>query len=119
MASDRDLKRVGLQFTADGAVDFKNSLKGVQSALKETNAEFKLAKSTYDENTSSTQKLADRQKYLQGVTEAYGDKVKILQEQLKDMEDAENKDTNAINKKSAELKEAQAKLNATRRALRK
>lgn len=117
MASDGDLKRVGLQFTADGAVDFKNSLKGVQSALKETNAEFKLAKSTYDENTSSTQKLADRQKYLQGVTEAYGDKVKILQEQLKDMQNAEEQDTNAINKKSAELKEAQAKLNGYQKSL--
>ena len=108
--SGGDLKRVGLEFTANGAVDFKNSLKGVQTALKETNAEFKLAKSTYDENTTSTQKLADRQKYLQGVTEAYGDKVKLLQEQLNDMENAEEKDTNAINRKNAEIKEAQAKL---------
>lgn len=115
--SGGDLKRVGLEFTANGAVDFKNSLKGVQTALKETNAEFKLAKSTYDENTTSTQKLADRQKYLQGVTEAYGDKVKLLQEQLNDMENAEEKDTNAINRKNAEIKEAQAKLNEYNKSL--
>ena len=115
---DNELKRVGLKLTAEGARDFKTELKECTAATKENYSELKLAQSQYDKNTSSMDKLADRQKYLQGQTEIYSDKVKILTAQLEEMESAENKDETAIAKKKAELNEAQAKLNTYEKALK-
>lgn len=109
--SQGDLKRVGLEFTAKGAVDFKKSISGVSSSLKEARAELKLAKSTYDENTTSTQKLADRQKYLSEVTDTYKDKVRILQEQLDELQQQEDVSAGAIDKQKTKLEEAQAQAN--------
>ena len=63
-----DIKKVGLELTAKGAEEFKQSLKEVASATKEAYSELKLAQSQYDKNTSATDKLKDRQKYLAEVT---------------------------------------------------
>lgn len=106
-----DLKRVGLRFTAEGAVDFKKSLKDISAATKENYTELKLAQSQYDKNTSSAQKLADKQKYLQGQTDAYKQKVALLNQQLEEMEKDEKADETAIRKKRAEINEATTKLN--------
>lgn len=112
-----DLKRVGLRFTADGAVDFKNSLKDISAATKENYTELKLAQSQYDKNTSSAQKLADKQKYLQGQTDLYKQKVQLLNTQLEEMEKAEQRDETAIRKKRTEINEAQTKLNGYEQSL--
>lgn len=109
-----DLKRVGLLFKADGTVDFKKSLKEVSSAVSENTAEFKLAKSQWDKNTKAMTKLADKQKYLQGQTELYADKVKILEEQLKSMSDTEGKNAEKIEKKKQKLQETQTVLEGYR-----
>jgi len=113
-----DLKRVGLKFTADGARDFKSELKECTAATKENYSELKLAQSQYDKNTTSIDKLKDRQSYLAKQTDVYSDKVKILNQQLKEMESAENKDETAISKKWAELNQAQAKLNDYEKSLK-
>jgi len=105
-----ELKRVGLTFKADGTTDFKKSLKEVNAAVSENYSEFKLAQSQWDKNTQSLTKLADKQKYLQGQTELYSDKVKILQEQLKSMSDAEGKNSEKIEKKKQKLQETQTAL---------
>lgn len=110
-STNGDLKRVGIEFTAEGAVDFKKTLKDINSAVKENYASFKLAKSAYDEHTSSTQKLTDRQKYLQGATEIYTQKVKTLSGQLEEMKNDENASASALKEKQAQLETAQAKLN--------
>ena len=112
-----DLKRVGIKLTAEGARDFKSELKECTAATKENYSELKLAQSQYDKNTSSTKKLEDRQKYLASQTDAYRDKVKILNGQLADMEQAENRDETAIAKKRAELNQAEAKLNDYEKSL--
>ena len=106
-----DLKRVGLVLTAEGATEFQSTLKGCQAAVKENKAELKLAQSQYNENTSVTQKLTDKQKYLAAQTDTYSDKVSLLQGQLKEMESNENADSAAIEKKKTELAETQATLN--------
>lgn len=106
-----DLKRVGLKLTAEGAVDFKESLKGCTSAAKDSRAELKLLQSQYDENTTAAQKMADKQKYLSEMVDIYGDKVAILNRQLDEMKNAENRDEEAITKKERELKQAQTTLN--------
>ena len=112
-----ELKRVGIVLTAEGARDFKSELKECTAATKENYSELKLAQSQYDKNTSSTKKLEDRQKYLASQTDVYRDKVKILNGQLADMEQAENRDETAIAKKRAELNQAQAKLNDYEKSL--
>lgn len=106
-----DLKRVGLKFTAEGAVDFKSTLKSVSNAAHENRSELKLLESQYTKNTSSTQKLQDKQKYLQKQTEIYSDKVEILQRQLDEEKSKEDADADAIAKKTAELNTAKAALN--------
>ena len=112
-----ELKRVGMKFTAEGARDFKNELKECSAATKENYSELKLAQSQYDKNTTSIDKLKDRQKYLANQTDVYKDKVRILNEQLKEMETAENRDETAIAKKKAELNQAQAALNGYEKSL--
>ena len=95
-----ELQRVGLVFKADGAVDFQKSLKEINSSVQENRSSFKLAQSQWDDNTKSVDKLKDRQKYLADQTKDYSDKVKILKGELKELEEAENRDEQAISKKS-------------------
>ncbi len=112
-----DLKRVGLVFKADGSVDFQKSLKEINSSIQENRTALKLAESQYDSSTKATDKLADRQKYLVSQTKDYGDKVKVLEAQLKDLESAEKRDENAINKKKSQLNQAKTSLNNYKKGL--
>ena len=113
-----ELKRVGIKLTADGARDFKAELKECSAATRENYSELKLAQSQYDKNTKSVEKLKDRQEYLTKQADVYKDKVKILNQQLKEMEAAENRDETAISKKRAELNQAEAKLNGYEKSLK-
>lgn len=112
-----DMKRVGVELTAQGAKEFRTSLKECTAAMKENYSELKLAQSQYDKNTTSMKKLEDRQKYLAKQTDIYKDKVRILDGQLKEMENAEKRDETAIAKKRAELNQANAKLNEYEKSL--
>ncbi len=114
-----DLKRVGLVFTSEGAVDFKKTLKEINAAVKENYSEFKLAQSEWDKSTKTSEKLEARQKYLANQTSLYTQKVQQLTEELKEMESAENQDATAIEKKKAQLNLAQAKLNEYDKDLKK
>lgn len=98
-----DLKRVGLIFKADGAVDFQKSIKEVNASIQENRSEFQLVQSQYDENTKSMDKLADKQKYLQKQTEAYKEKLVMLEGQLKELEEAESKNAEKIAQKREKL----------------
>ena len=105
-----DLKRVGLVFKADGTVDFKKSLDQVNTAVQENSNAFKLAKATWDESTTAVDKLRDRQQYLANQTETYTDKVNVLQQELDQLETAEDRNEKAIRKKQNELTKAQTTL---------
>ncbi len=105
-----DLMRVGLVFKADGTTDFKKSIAAVNTAVQENNNAFKLAKAAYDENTTAMEKLQDRQKFVAKQTELYSDKVNILQQELKTLESAEERNEQAIRKKHAQLTQAQVTL---------
>ena len=112
-----NLQEAGLILTAQGAEDFKSAMKGISAATKEAYSELKLAQSQYDKNTSATEKLADRQKYLQKMTEEYTKKEQILQAQLEQMENAEERDEAAISKKKTEINNCKASLNKYEKAL--
>lgn len=112
-----DLKRVGLVFQADGAVDFKKSLQEINASVQENRSAFKLAQSQWDKNTKSVDKLKDRQKYLAEQTKDYSDKVKILEAQLKELENAEVRDEKAIQSKQNQLNTAKTSLNRYQDAL--
>ena len=113
-----DLKRVGLVFKADGAVDFKKTLDRVKTAVQENRNEFNLAKAAWDDSTTALEKLRDRQEYLTKQTESYSDKVNILQQELKQLESAENRNEKAIRKKQNELTQAQTSLLKYQKGLR-
>lgn len=112
-----DMKRVGLVFDADGVNDFKQSLKNVNSALNENRAQFKLTKSTWDENTKASEKLRQTNEYLSKQYEDSAKKVKILSRELEEMESAENKDESAINKKKTALANATSTMNNYKKGL--
>ena len=112
-----DLKRVGLVFQADGAVDFKKSLQEINASVQENRSAFKLAQSQWDKNTKSVDKLKDRQKYLSEQTKDYSDKVKLLEAQLKELENAEVRDEKAIQSKQNQLNTARTSLNHYQDAL--
>ena len=101
-----DLKRVGLIFKADGAVDFQKSIKEVNASIQENRSEFQLVQSQYEENTKSMDKLVDKQKYLQKQTEAYKEKLVMLEGQLKELEEAETKNAEKIAQKREKLEAA-------------
>lgn len=112
-----DLKRVGLVFKADGAVDFKKSLKEINSSVQENRSAFKLAQSQWDENTKTAEKLAEKQKYLAQQTKDYADKVTLLEMELTRLENAEERDEDAINKKKNQLNQAKTTLNNYKKSL--
>ena len=112
-----NLQEAGLILTAQGAEEFKSAMKGISAATKEAYSELKLAQSQYDKNTSATQKLADRQKYLQAVTDEYRKKEQVLRAELEQMENAEQRDEAAIAKKKAEINNCQAAINKYDKAL--
>ena len=112
-----NLQEAGLILTAQGAEDFKSAMKGISAATKEAYSELKLAQSQYDKNTSATQKLADKQKYLQSVTEEYRKKEALLRAELEQMENAEERDEAAIAKKKTEINNCKASLNKYEKAL--
>ena len=105
-----DLKRVGLVFKQDGAVDFKKTLQEVNIELNKNYNQFKLTQAQWDSSTKSTEKLRAEQEYLRNAYEIQADKVSTLKMQLSDLENAEDKNTTAIKKKRNELTSAEIKL---------
>ena len=105
-----DLQRVGLVFKADGAVDFKKTLRQVTDELSSNRNEFDRAKISWDESTSSMEKLQDRQKYLSKQTQLYSDKVNILQRELAEMEKSEKSSSQEISKKKQQIEKTKTTL---------
>ena len=113
-----DLKRVGLVFKEDGAVDFKKSLQEINLELNKNYNQFKLNQAQWDNSTKSTEKLRAEQEYLKNAYEIQADKVNTLKMQLSDLENAENKNTTAIKKKRNELTSAEIKLETYNKKLK-
>ena len=105
-----ELKKVGLVFTDEGAIDFKKSLQDINLELNKNYNQFKLAQAQWDSSTSSTEKLRAQQEYLTNAYQIQEDRVKLLRIQLEELENSENKNTTAINKKRNELTKAEIKL---------
>lgn len=105
-----ELKRVGLVFKDDGSVDFVKSLKLVNATLKENYETFKLTQAQWDKSTTTTQKLKDKLVYLNEAYDIQKDKVTTLKIQLDELENAENRDEVAIQKKKAALSQAETSL---------
>lgn len=105
-----ELKRVGLVFTQEGAVDFKKTLQDINLEMNKNYNQFKLTQAQWDSSTKSTEKLRAEQEYLKNAYEIQTDKVNTLKMQLSDLENAENKNTTAIKKKRNELTNAEIKL---------
>lgn len=113
-----ELKRVGLVFTQEGAVDFKKSLQEINLELNKNYNQFKLMQAQWDSSTKSTEKLRAEQEYLKNAYEIQSDKVSTLKMQLSDLENAEDKNTTAIKKKRNELTNAEVKLETYNKRLK-
>ena len=104
------LQKVGLVFTEEGAVDFKKTLQDINLELNKNYNQFRLTQSQWDSSTSSTEKLRAQQEYLTNAYQIQQDRVNTLRMQLEELENSENKNTTAINKKRNELTKAEIKL---------
>ena len=105
-----EVKRVGLIFTEEGAVDFKKTLQDINIEMNKNYNQFKLTQAQWDSSTKTTEKLRAEQEYLKNAYEIQSDKVSTLKMQLSDLENAEDKNTTAIKKKRNELTNAEIKL---------
>lgn len=112
-----DLKRVGLTFEADGAVNFRKTLTEVNAAVKENYSMYKLVQSEWDKATTTQEKLRAKQEYLSKQTDVYSDKVNVLNMQLREMEANENTSAAELDKKKSELNNAQSALNKYEKSL--
>lgn len=108
--ANNDLKRVGLIFKEEGAVDFKKTLQDINIEMNKNYNQFKLTQSQWDNSTKSTEKLKAQQEYLTNAYEIQSDKVNVLKRQLEELENSENKNITAIKKKQNELTNAEIKL---------
>ena len=102
------MKRVGLVFKADGAIDFSKSIKEVTASIEENKAAYELVKSTWDENTKTAEKLQEKQRYLAKQIKDYSDKVKMLQGSLEELESKEKTNAEKLQKKREQLEAAVA-----------
>lgn len=105
-----ELQRVGLVFTQEGAVDFKKTLQEINLEMNKNYNQFKLTQAQWDSSTKSTEKLRAQQDYLTNAYQIQQDRVNTLRMQLEELENSENKNTTAINKKRNELTKAEIKL---------
>ena len=105
-----DLKRVGLVFKADGTTDFIKSLQNINGSLKENYSQFKLVQAQWDSSTKTSDKLKNKLDYLNSAYDLQKDKVNLLKSELSELEKAEEKDTQAIQKKRNQLIQAETKL---------
>lgn len=105
-----DLKKVGLVFKADGAVDFIKTNQSVNATLRENYQQFKLTQTQWNESTKTSEKLASKLNYLNNAFDIQEDKVRVLRTELKELETSEKASTVEIDKKKASLKQAEAEL---------
>ena len=113
-----EIRRVGLVFNEEGAVDFKKSLQEINLEMNKNYNQFKLTQAQWDKTTTSTQKLRAEQEYLKNAFEIQADRVKTLKMEVEELEKSENKNTTAIKKKRNELTAAQIKLDTYNKKLK-
>lgn len=104
------MKRVGLEFNADGTVDFRKSIKAVTDDLQNLTSAYQLEKAQLDKNASTYDKLTLRLQFVRDAYDTYSDKVKILEDDLAALNGAENKNESAIKKKETELNNAKRQM---------
>lgn len=120
----KGLKEVNQEIKSGSAVLEENmkklddSISTLDASAKKNESSFKLMKSQWDDGTSSAKKLKDEQKYLTEQSENYQEKVGLVKEELKLLENAEGDNKKAIEEKKAALNEAEASLNEYKNRLK-
>ena len=107
---DNDLKKVGLVFKADGTTDFIKSLQNINDTLTENYSQFKMVQAQWDSSTQNSDKLKAKLEYLNNAYESQKDKVNLLTSELHELQNAEERNESAIQKKQNQLLKAETKL---------
>lgn len=97
--------------TVDGEQEFKRKMSNLRTQQQALRSEAKALSSTYDENTTATQKLADKQDYLRKQIEREKSIISALDEQIEKLSSRKNLNEKEINKLSSQYNNAQARLN--------
>ncbi len=113
------LHQTGLKFTADGAAQFQQTLSEINSELQANYRQYELQRSQMDKNASTYDKLSNRLEFVQKQQDAYAKKVANLKDDLEKLENAENRNEEAINKKRTQLYNAEKQLNEYTKSVEK
>lgn len=103
--------------TVDGEQEFKRKMSNLRTQQQLLRSEAKALSSTYDENTTATQKLADKQDYLRKQIEREKAVINNLDEQIEKLSSRENLNEQEINKLSNQYNNAISRLNGFEKEL--
>lgn len=110
--ANEHIEEVGLRFKADGSADYIGTLKQINSEMALTYAEYVRDTAEMDKNATATEKLKAKKKMLESQMDSQSKKVAVLRQQVEGMTNAEDADTDALQKKQKELAYAESKLAA-------
>lgn len=110
--ANEHIEEVGLRFKADGSADYIGTLKQINNEMSLTYAEYVRDTAEMDKNATATEKLKAKKKMLESQMDSQSKKVAVLRQQVEGMTNAEDADTDALQKKQKELAYAESKLAA-------
>ena len=110
--ANEHIEEVGLRFKADGSADYIGTLKQINNEMSLTYAEYVRDTAEMDKNATATEKLKAKKKMLESQMDSQSKKVAVLCQQVEGMTNAEDADTDALQKKQKELAYAESKLAA-------
>ena len=109
---------IGVKLEADGAGEFKKSLKEINDTFKVLGSEMKLVASQFDKNDNSVAALSAKNEVLNKQIDEQKNKIGVLEAALKSSADQYGENDSRTQKWTVELNNAKAKLNDMEREVK-
>lgn len=109
--------KFGLKIGIEGEKEFKNSLRDINQSFKVLGSEMKLVSSAFDKNDKSVRAISSRNEVLNKSIETQKDKVKLLEEALKNSSESFGENDKRTKNWEIQLNNAKATLNGMEREL--
>lgn len=103
-------KTIGGKIVLEGANQYNEDLKDIQSNLKELRSEMKLANAQYSDNENSIDALTTKQDILTKEYDEIGKKVETYQKLLESAKDTQEKAGDSVDSYKGQLSDAKSKL---------
>lgn len=117
MASNDNIKEVGLRFSIENGVTYQKTIKEIKNDMNLATAEFQKATSAMDKNKDALELLIEKQTLYQKQIEGQKQKINILNSELEKLKENEEENAEAISKKKIEITKAETQLNKYQKSL--